>query len=137
MQICVWIARDGWGGGGGERGREGEGEKNAPDCWCMSLTFMNCSRAILSSFFPLCISSVGLLARFPTSYVSAQFFAKAKFYRVDELARTFKARSKIAMNTNCVKKSRLYFRCNITFEASQFVADRVNDDGIILSLFFI
>lgn len=68
---------------------------------------MNCSRAVSVLLPPLCTSSVRFFARFPT--VSAQFFAEAKFYRVDELACILKARNEVVMNTNRVrKKSKLY-----------------------------
>lgn len=66
------------------------------------------SRSVLLPL--LCTSSVRFFARFPT--VSAQFFAKAKFYRVDELACILKARNEVVMNTNRVRKIEVIFGHN-------------------------
>lgn len=76
----VWIVRDGCGGSVRRWGGEREIGRRLAYSYVINIHELQPSRSVLLPL--LCISSVRFFARFPT--VSAQFFAKAKFYRVDE-----------------------------------------------------
>lgn len=84
-------------------GRRKKGKENAPTR--MSLTFMNCSRAIPSSFFFLYFFRWSLLHAASYSPRFAAVFHKAEmFSRRWSHSYTLKAHNEIAMNTNCAWK---------------------------------
>lgn len=95
-----------------------------------SLTFMNCSRAVLSSFLSFVfLPSVSSRDFLP---FRRSFYAKAKFYRVDELACMLKAHNESVMNTNRVRKIEVIFGHNgCTFQALRFVDGYVNEENIV------